>query len=311
MARLALLVCHVACAGASMVMSTRAVRGAAGARAACAMTGVAEDSSIRLTGDTSADKMILAKLGSGAKIRREDMVAAKGRSLADLALGNTAEWKRAVDKARSDAVTAVRVRHILVETRELAEVLRGQLREGARFDELAAAVSTCAVTREKGGEIGWSGVNDEHLDEYFPKSLREVALGVKPGDVVVEASSFGVHVLQVVDVFQTLMIESNQRTRALPGSGVQPQPLINLLRQGRTDDRGFKQLVGTGSSSADDSAGPLMHNSGKSSRMMRYSMDSMGCQMNTADAERMEGQLQALGFQKADSAADAQVTKRA
>jgi tRNA-2-methylthio-N6-dimethylallyladenosine synthase len=29
--------------------------------------------------------------------------------------------------------------------------------------------------------------------------------------------------------------------------------------------------------------------------------------MNTADAERMEGQLRALGFQKASSAAEAQV----
>jgi len=40
---------------------------------------------------------------------------------------------------------------------------------------------------------------------------------------------------------------------------------------------------------------------------MKYSMDSMGCQMNTADAERMEGQLQALGFQKTETPAEAQV----
>ena len=36
-------------------------------------------------------------------------------------------------------------------------------------------------------------------------------------------------------------------------------------------------------------------------------MESMGCQMNTADAERMEGQLQAIGFHKADDPKDAQV----
>ena len=40
-------------------------------------------------------------------------------------------------------------------------------------------------------------------------------------------------------------------------------------------------------------------------------MESMGCQMNTADAERMEGQLQALGFQKADDPKDAQVRQPA
>merc|ERR1719387_1316214 len=51
-----------------------------------------------------------------------------------------------------------------------------------------------------------------------------------------------------------------------------------------------------------------MLNSGKTAgTTMRYSMESMGCQMNTADAERMEGQLQAIGFQKADDPKDAQV----
>jgi tRNA-2-methylthio-N6-dimethylallyladenosine synthase len=36
-------------------------------------------------------------------------------------------------------------------------------------------------------------------------------------------------------------------------------------------------------------------------------MDSMGCQMNSADAERMEGQLKALGFRKAARPEEAQV----
>lgn len=41
---------------------------------------------------------------------------------------------------------------------------------------------------------------------------------------------------------------------------------------------------------------------------MQYSIDSMGCQMNSADAERMEGSLRALGFKKAADPTDAQVT---
>ena len=36
-------------------------------------------------------------------------------------------------------------------------------------------------------------------------------------------------------------------------------------------------------------------------------MDSMGCQMNTADAERMEGQLRSLGFARAEEGTPAQV----
>jgi hypothetical protein len=231
------------------------------------------DGSIRLTGDPSADRMILEK--AAGRIGREDMVAAKGRSLADLALGNTAEWKRAVHKARSDAVTAVRVRHILVHTQQMAETLRAELRDGARFDELAPAVSSCAATREKGGEVGWSGVNDEHLDPILPPPVRAAAMQIKPGDVSVAESTLGWHVLQVVDVFQTLMIDSNPRTRALPGSGVRPTPLIQLLRSSRHDDRGFKQLVAGGEAAP----GQLMPNSGKTgpATAMKYSMDSMGC----------------------------------
>jgi hypothetical protein len=269
--------CLLAGCGASLVASPRAPVAGRGARASCLMSGATSDGSIRLTGDLLADRMILEKAGAAGKIGREDMVAGKGRSLADVALGSTAEWKRAVHKARSDAVTAVRVRHILVQTQQLAETLRSELRDGARFDELAPAVSSCAVTRDKGGEVGWSGINDEHLDPILPPPVRLAAMAVKPGDVTVAESILGWHVLQVVDVFQTLMIDSNPRTRALPGSGVLPQPLIQLLRSSRNDDRGFKQLLAEGE--ANQGAGQLMHNSGKTGRhtTMKYSMDSMGC----------------------------------
>ena len=104
------------------------------------------------------------------------MQVAAGRSAAEVAVGlNQRDWRAAVESARSQGVSAVRVRHILVETEGLAELLRAQLREGAEFEELAAACSTCAATREKGGEIGWSGVEDEHLDEILPRSVRAPA----------------------------------------------------------------------------------------------------------------------------------------
>ena len=259
-----------------------------------------------------------------ARARREDMGAA-GRSASEVAVGlNRADWKREVDKARSGSVTAVRVRHILVQTDELGEMLRQQLREGASFGELAAAASACD-TRDKGGEVGWSGVNDEHLDEILPKEVRAQAIGMKPGDVALARSERGVHVVQVVDVFQTLNIDSNPRTRGLPGTGRRPTPLIQLLRKSREDERGLHQLSAAAGEEAGEegeeagegaagegaaAVGELMRNSGKSGRRslaMKYSMDTMGCQMNAADAERMEGQLRALGFQKADDPSDAQV----
>ena len=115
-----------------------------------------EDSHVRLTGDPAADAMIRRKMGIPApkssksqlvakKLRREDMVEAKGhrvgermsggRRASEVATGlNTREWKAEVDAVRSSSVTAVRVRHMLVQTEELAELLLGQLREGAEFE---------------------------------------------------------------------------------------------------------------------------------------------------------------------------------
>ena len=160
--------------------------------------------------------------------------------------------------------------------------------------------STCA-TGEEGGHIGWAGLEDEHLDETLPREARAAALAMRPGDVKAVPSSLSVHVLRVDDVFQTLNIDSQPRTRPLPGSGHRPQPLIELLRQGSEDGRSLLQLAAAGSTEAGQgtgAAGELMLNSGKTAgTTMRYSMESMGCQMNTADAERMEGQLQALGLQ--------------
>ena len=75
-------------------------------------------------------------------------------------------------------------------------------------------------------------MEDEHLDETLPREARAAALAMKPGDVECVPSSLGVHVLRVDDVFQTLNIDSQPRTRGLPGTGHRPTPLIELLRQG-------------------------------------------------------------------------------
>ena len=115
-----------------------------------------------LTGDPGADAMIRAKMGVAAtklakvekKLRREDMGVAKGRRASEVAVGlNTREWKAEVDAVRSSSVTAVRVRQMLVQTEDLATMLLEQLRDGAKFEELAAVASTCA-TAVDGGEVG-------------------------------------------------------------------------------------------------------------------------------------------------------------
>ena len=221
----------------------------------------------------------------GPAVSREGM-GVHERGASEVATGlNAAKWKQAVNAARSAGVSAVRVRHILVDSDELAQQLWQQLRDGAEFDELARAVSACASTREKGGEVGWVGVGDAHLDELLPQSVRDAAIAMKPGDTAIVASGRGVHLVRVEDVFQELNVRTSaRRGKRLPGVGAVAAPLVELLRKKRTAADG-----------ADDPA-PL-----------RYSMDSMGCQMNTADAERMEGQLRALGFSRAEEPSEAQV----
>ena len=89
-------------------------------------------------------------------VRREDMVTLRPQS--EVAVGlNRAEWKRKVDSTRSSAVSAVSVRHILVQSEEMQRGLHDMLKGGADFTELARASSDCASTREKGGVVVFRG----------------------------------------------------------------------------------------------------------------------------------------------------------
>ena len=235
----------------------------------------------------AASEWARAAVSMEATISREGM-GIHERGAVEVATGlNAAKWKQAVNAARSAGVSAVRVRHILVNSDELAQMLWQQLKDGAEFDELARAISACPSTRQKGGEVGWVGAEDAHLDEILPAPVRQQCIGMKPGDTAIVESALGVHLIRVEDVFQELNVRAKARKgRRLPGTGAAPRPLVELLRKNRR----------SGAVSADDDAAPL-----------RYSMDSMGCQMNTADAERMEGQLRALGFSRTEEPKDAQV----
>ena len=65
---------------------------------------------------------------------------------------------------------------------------------------------------------------------------------MQPGDLFTERSALGVHLVQIVDVFQTLQVRSDPRVKGLPGGGVRPRPLIELLRASDEDGRGLREL---------------------------------------------------------------------
>jgi len=187
---------------------------------------------------------------------------------------------KASEVVDSRSIQAFYLRHILVETPEMARAILEEIKKGQDFSELAQGISACAQTRSEGGAIGWvdaldavstSPVNTEAqavVEELLPNEAREAISSNKPGDIVLVQSTRGWHLIKVEDVMTKLNTLSKVPGKRLPGSGVERSPLRDLM-------------------DAKD-------------RQMTYTLETMGCQMNVADSERMEGQLEDLGFVKSD-----------
>lgn len=171
----------------------------------------------------------------------------------------------------SRSAKAYRVRHILLQTEQLAEELLSNFRGGEMlFTEVAMQMSDCELTKEKGGEIGWvdfaSASNSEHpLDDLLPKNVREAlvpgqGMDAKTGDILKIKSSRGVHLIQLCDI----MVDVRERGK----------------KRFRAEENKWRTAV-------DPS------NSGK---QLHYSIESMGCQMNSLDSERIAGQLESMNI---------------
>lgn len=185
---------------------------------------------------------------------------------------SSGQWfpNRIQDVLKANDIVATRVNHALFETPELAKSVLHQIKDGANFNELATAVSACEETRAQGGEIGWVGLKDEHLDHLLPQEGRAVALQQKPGDVVMATTSRGVHLIRVVDIMtrSKAQIIGKGKARRLKGSGEELPSVADQL-------------------------------SGEPGRQPTYWMQTMGCQMNVADSERIAGQLEDMGMRAA------------
>jgi MiaB/RimO family radical SAM methylthiotransferase len=181
-------------------------------------------------------------------------------------------------------ITSILVAHCLFCTLELAEESLLSLRIGAitDFATLAKSVSACNATRSDSGLVGWINIPslknensevvdtvasslsvsvdpNEHLNELIPKEARNTLLNIvtKPGDIVLVESHRGYHLMQIMDVMANVRKMAEHRPRRF-------QQSFNYL---------------------DFFSGDVT-----------FKLESMGCQMNTADSERMEGQLLNLGI---------------
>lgn len=175
------------------------------------------------------------------------------------------------DRCAHPNISPIRKRthtHIQKQTEPLCDSLYEDIKKGTEFHTLASSISSCSSTREAGGDLGWIGMADDFLEDVAPQEVRAIALKHKPGDVIKVASKRGFHLLKIEDVMFDLSYTSKAQGR-VQGRGIMPTPLKELMRQAGEDN-------------------PLT-----------YFIETMGCQMNTADSERMAGQLANLGFQEA------------
>jgi len=192
-----------------------------------------------------------------------------------------------------DRIECIRVRYLTVATEQIAKECRLMLSSGqAQFSDLVRSLSLDQLTRENDGLTNWISVRDDYGDSGdirwsqvgvdilntsaplikpftgheeasspYPPEIINKAMYLGKGDIAVLPSSDSLrfHVVQLADVQSRL---SPQLTK-------------------RRNER-FLELIdfqGNGSE-------------------MTYQIDTMGCQMNVADSERMEGQLVELGFKR-------------
>lgn len=88
-----------------------------------------------------------------------------------------------------------RLAHIQLPTEAAAKQVLAQLKGGAGFAQLAKSQSTDAATRDKGGELDWTGPSN------MPPDFPPVVTGLRKGELASEPvkSQYGYHVLKLVD----------------------------------------------------------------------------------------------------------------
>jgi tRNA-2-methylthio-N6-dimethylallyladenosine synthase len=156
-------------------------------------------------------------------------------------------------------IESIRLRHIEVATQELAEECRTLVSSGQmNFADLAMSVSISQHSKSNGGDLGWYYFSDNNNQSIIPKELINAALSMNKNDLLAlpVTETSSWHLLQLLDVSMKVI------------------PTIMKHRK-----NSFHQILQTTNLST-----------------LTYTIETMGCQMNIADSERMEAQLQSLGM---------------
>lgn len=183
-------------------------------------------------------------------------------------------------------VDAIRVTHCRVLSMQLAQFVEKAVRsKEASLSALAEQLSVCRPTRNSNGDTGWhvfshpKSANDLHStqrnldflsnndvhervfnDDWLPHLLR-----ARPGALTVSHTSYAWEVFVVTDVRYELQVTSVHAPR---GNG--------LRASGR-----MRRHVPRVRPAIDEGT---------------YFIDTLGCQMNASDSERMSAALQSIGY---------------
>jgi foldase protein PrsA len=93
-----------------------------------------------------------------------------------------------------DRPEQVRVRHILVDTEELARLVQARLARGERFEDLARQLSRDPGSKEQGGDLGFVA-RGQLVSEF-----EAAAFALRPGQISpIVKTQYGYHIIQGVE----------------------------------------------------------------------------------------------------------------
>jgi len=236
------------------------------------------------------------------------------------------DYKTPQNEEEGSPLLALRLNHILFASTELAKQTLDKLTKSEwNFEEMAKIVSNCEVTRDEGGSVGWLNLGEdfnndsstkgeekrfknpnEHLDLILPPSARQSILSTptKPGDILQVESNRGVHLVQVVDVMVDVRklsyVKERRSTKKKREKEERQKKEAMIITNdmeigGSTGTR--KESHGRGTKLQGVLGGALVQEDTDTQSLdLTYKIETMGCQMNSADSERIEGQLMSLGI---------------
>lgn len=171
-----------------------------------------------------------------------------------------------------EQVDALRIRHILVETQEMCDELFKTLSlERKLLSNLASTLSKCGASKVRNGDLGWWR-QDDLLPSDVPlalvdDSLLTAALNARLNHLERVQSMHGWHLFVVEEVRHKLQVAHSRA------------PVWNNPNR-------YSQKA-----SIDNVQPPLPQT---------FSLQTLGCQMNKSDSERMAGHLERMGYRAID-----------